>query len=138
MIVDSSADDAVAFAALADEDIERSIKPNFYQQYREIRKKNEDVLNRLRSIFVDYAFVDETIETLGVTNIFANLRCGAWYTDLRKAKTCTFKSIDGHNLNHQFSQSRLNTHFVVDTHHYIQKMNARKHTYAMRLHCMHL
>ena len=29
MIVDSSADDAVAFAALADEDIERSIKPNF-------------------------------------------------------------------------------------------------------------
>ena len=46
MIVDSSADDAVAFAALADEDIERSIKPNFYQQYREIRKKNEDVLNR--------------------------------------------------------------------------------------------
>ena len=69
MIVDSSADDAVAFAALADEDIERSIKPNFYQQYREIRKKNEDVLNRLRSIFVDYAFVEETIETLGVTNI---------------------------------------------------------------------
>ena len=114
MIVDSSADDAVAFAALADEDIERSIKPNFYQQYREIRKKNEDVLNRLRSIFVDYAFVEETIETLGVTNVFANLRCGAWYTDLRKAKTCTFKSIDGHNLNHQFSQSRLNTHVLLE------------------------
>ena len=63
---------------------------------------------------MDYAFVEETIETLGVTNVFANLRCGAWYTDLRKAKTCTFKSIDGHNLNHQFSQSRLNIHVLLE------------------------
>ena len=92
------------FALLADEDIERSIKPNFYQRCREIRKSNQDVLNRMRSVYVDHAFVQETIEKLGgeqtLPVVFANLRCGAWYTDLRKAKTCTFKSIDGHNLNH--------------------------------------
>ena len=106
------------FASLADEDIERSIKPNFYQRCREIRKSNQDVLNRMRSVYVDHAFVQETIEKLGgeqtLPVVFANLRCGAWYTDLRKAKTCTFKSIDGHNLNHQFSQSRLNTHVLLE------------------------
>ena len=105
------------FASLADEDIERSIKPNFYQRWREIRKSDQDVLNRMRSVYVDYAFVQQTVEKLrgsGRSVLFANLRCGAWYTDLRDAKTCTFKSIDGHNLNHQFSQSRLNSHVLFE------------------------
>lgn len=109
-----------------DAQIERLIKPTFYENHRAIRRRQEDLFNKLCSVFADYAFVEDMVKKINTSNsdcdcdcddcyrnVFANLRCGAWYANYRLSKTCVFKSIDGHNQNHQFSKQRLNIDVVL-------------------------
>ena len=47
--------------------------------------------------------------------LFANLRCGLWYTPFHPARVarCYFKSTDGHTGNYAFSSVRLNVHVAL-------------------------
>ncbi len=44
---------------------------------------------------------------------YANLRCGLWYVPSSAARTCYFKSTDGHAGNWSFSLIRLNLHVAL-------------------------
>ncbi|KAK0538857.1 tRNA A64-2'-O-ribosylphosphate transferase [Tilletia horrida] len=80
---------------------------------RELRKREKDLFNRLWSIKHDADFVSSVAERLQSFPVIANLRCGAWYADPRKAKgSCYFKSTDGHSGRWGFSLKRHNLDLV--------------------------
>jgi len=67
-----------------------------------------NMLNRLKSIYYDSIQVLEFEQKIPNSQIVANLRCGKWYCNDPKVKTCYFKSTDGHNDQWDFNSRRLN------------------------------
>jgi hypothetical protein len=90
-----------------------------HRLYRELKRGENCLLNRLKSISTDADFV------LGVCRseystlpVAANLRCGVWYVRPAAAGsssppiTSCFKSGDGHYGHWKFSVTRLNLHLL--------------------------
>ncbi|XP_058074168.1 uncharacterized protein C3F10.06c isoform X4 [Magnolia sinica] len=82
---------------------------SIYRASRSIKRKENSLYNALRSIYEDSIFVAEIAELWRELPLFANLRCGLWYSSCFDS-TCYFKSTDGHCNNWSFSTSRLNLH----------------------------
>jgi tRNA A64-2'-O-ribosylphosphate transferase len=76
---------------------------------RVIRREQHSLYNCLLSILDDSRFVDDVRRLYPGVPVFANLRCGLWYT-AGGHDTCYFKSTDGHFGNWSFSSTRLNLH----------------------------
>lgn len=52
-----------------------------YSFAKELRKGENDLKNRLKSILIDYQFLNKFLQSNPILNglpIIANLRCGAW------------------------------------------------------------
>ncbi|KAL5483189.1 RIT1 [Sanghuangporus weigelae] len=82
----------------------------------QIRKHLLDPYNRIHSIAEDIEFVQDVHEKYYSSYPFlANLRCGAWYCDPRKAGGITshFKSSDGHYNGWSFNLRRPNLHILA-------------------------
>jgi len=95
---------------------------------RAIKQRERRTYNHLRSIYEDSLFVHEMLQTLaggGASDsdpgdppaprlpLLANLRCGAWYSDMFDGD-CYFKSTDGHTNHWAFSMgSRLNANVLA-------------------------
>jgi tRNA A64-2'-O-ribosylphosphate transferase len=97
----------------------------FNKQLRAFERNSRSAINRLRSILEDarvaaasiHAFKEEA-DVRDDVPVFANLRCGLWYTGLvtndalRPAPTCYFKSTDGHYGKWAVSRTRINMHVI--------------------------
>ncbi|OCB91042.1 initiator tRNA phosphoribosyl transferase [Sanghuangporus baumii] len=82
----------------------------------QIRKHSLDPYNRLHSIAEDIEFVQDVHEKYYSSYpLLANLRCGTWYCDSRKAGGITshFKSSDGHYNGWSFNLRRPNLHILA-------------------------
>lgn len=86
-----------------------NIRPSLNRVLKELRRDELSLFNCVHSIAADAAFVREISALHEGLPIFANLRCGLWYTP-GIDYTCYFKSTDGHYGNWNFSATRLNWH----------------------------
>lgn len=86
-----------------------SLQPSMSAVLRDIRRQELSLFNCVASIIEDAAFVQQIAELWAGLPLFANLRCGLWYTPAPPG-TCYFKSTDGHSGNWSFSTTRLNLH----------------------------
>lgn len=75
------------------------------------RAEDASLLNRLKSIRHDAAFVDEVAQLHRRIPLIANLRAGLWY-HRSFSGTARFKSTDGHCGHWDLSLRRLNLHLV--------------------------
>ena len=85
---------------------------------RAVRTEQLSLLNRLRSIHDDHAFLASILPHYPAFPVLANLRCGSWYVPplpvpSPTASTCYFKSSDAHCLHWTFSPLRLNGHVAA-------------------------
>ena len=91
---------------------------NFKTACKDLRREESDLLNRLKSISIDFEWLEELLEfATDESNkkypIVANLRCGAWYYPPSKLHaTSHYKSTDGHYGTWAFSMSRLNLNII--------------------------
>ncbi|KAF9914406.1 hypothetical protein BX616_008375 [Lobosporangium transversale] len=81
----------------------------------EIRRDAKSLLNRLKSIQADAAFVSEIADLLPQFPLLANERCGTWYA--RPSRILKpgvyFKSTDGHAGVWDFNLRRYNPHLIT-------------------------
>ena len=83
-----------------------------HQLYRQVKRGENCMLNRLRSIERDTRFAERVCqESYTSLPIAANLKCGEWYVRA-PLLTCSFKSGDGHYGHWKFNLSRLNLHLL--------------------------
>lgn len=80
---------------------------NVNKVLRLLKRKEQGLFNCVCSILDDSAFVREIGQLHPSLPVYANLRCGLWYTP-STARTCYFKSTDGHTGQWSFSLVRLN------------------------------
>lgn len=57
------------------------------EAFKSIRTASLDIYNRLHSIDEDAAFVSDIADRFPSYPLFANQRCGAWYTDPARASS---------------------------------------------------
>ncbi|KAI7887348.1 initiator tRNA phosphoribosyl transferase [Lichtheimia hyalospora FSU 10163] len=86
----------------------------YHDGANQIRKDHKNILNRLRSIEEDAAFVKEIAALFPSLPLVANERCGSWYIDPteHKVHSVYFKSTDGHMGQWDFNMRRSNMHLV--------------------------
>ncbi|KAI9345608.1 tRNA A64-2'-O-ribosylphosphate transferase [Obelidium mucronatum] len=80
-----------------------------------LRKDAKALINRLRSIKLDAAFIDQIAARFPSLKVIPNERCGLWYIDPSKrshGQSVYFKSTDGHFGIWNFSLKRLNLHLL--------------------------
>lgn len=92
-----------------------------HRLYRELKRGENCLLNRLKSISTDADFVQGVCQSeYSTLPVAANLRCGVWYVRPAAAGagssslpiTSCFKSGDGHYGHWKFSVTRLNLHLL--------------------------
>ncbi|PVF93537.1 initiator tRNA phosphoribosyl transferase [Serendipita vermifera] len=85
---------------------------------KSIRGEATDIYNRIQSIHEDSQFVTTIAEQFPMYPMFANQRCGAWYTDSSRARSeyVYFKSTDGHFGQWTFNLRRANLHLLPIIH----------------------
>lgn len=86
--------------------------PSLNHIIKELKREENSLFNCLHSIVHDTSFVQQIEELYTELPIYANLRCGKWYTPGPHG-TCYFKSTDGHFGEWNFSATRLNLHLAV-------------------------
>ena len=82
---------------------------NVNKVLRHLKRKEQGLFSCVCSILEDSVFVREISQLYPALPVFANLRCGLWYTP-SKDRACYFKSTDGHTGQWSFSLVRLNLH----------------------------
>ena len=87
-------------------------QPSLTSVLREVKKLEHSSYNNILSIAKDAAFVTTVAQSLCAFQLFANIRCGRWYTR-NPSNECYFKSTDGHVGNWSFSTTRLNLHVAM-------------------------
>lgn len=87
---------------------------SYTQLRRDSRKEFRSLKNRLHSIILDNAFLEnEVIPFFEQFPVIPNERCGLWYCKpLSYSTTSYFKSTDGHMNQWDFSLRRLNLHLL--------------------------
>ncbi|GJJ70682.1 tRNA A64-2'-O-ribosylphosphate transferase [Entomortierella parvispora] len=80
----------------------------------DMRRDAKSLLNRLKSIQADAAFVSEMADLFPQFPILANERCGTWYVHPSKIHRpgVYFKSTDGHTGIWDFNLRRYNPHLI--------------------------
>lgn len=86
--------------------------PSLNQVIKELKREENSLYNCINSIVIDTAFVQQIAGIYPELPVFANLRCGRWYTPDPDG-TCYFKSTDGHFGEWNFSTTRLNLHLAL-------------------------
>ncbi|KAG0370813.1 tRNA A64-2'-O-ribosylphosphate transferase [Gamsiella multidivaricata] len=81
----------------------------------DMRRDAKSLLNRLKSIQADAAFVSETANLFPQFPVLANERCGTWYVHPLKIQKpgVYFKSTDGHTGSWDFNLRRYNPHLIA-------------------------
>ncbi|KAF8947136.1 hypothetical protein BGZ47_010154 [Haplosporangium gracile] len=81
----------------------------------DMRRDAKSLLNRLRSIQADAAFVSEISDLFPQFPVIANERCGTWYVHPSKIHKpgVYFKSTDGHTGIWDFNLRRYNPHLIT-------------------------
>ncbi|KAF9998627.1 hypothetical protein BGZ79_007709 [Entomortierella chlamydospora] len=81
----------------------------------DMRRDAKNLMNRLKSIKADAAFVSEISDLLPQFPVFANERCGTWYVHPSKIQKpgVYFKSTDGHTGRWDFNLRRYNPHLIT-------------------------
>ncbi|KAF9146547.1 hypothetical protein BGX30_013762 [Mortierella sp. GBA39] len=81
----------------------------------DMRRDAKSLLNRLRSIQADAAFVSEISDLFPQFPVIANERCGTWYVHPSKIHKpgVYFKSTDGHTGIWDFNLRRYNPHLIA-------------------------
>ncbi|KAF9360910.1 hypothetical protein BGX26_007113 [Mortierella sp. AD094] len=81
----------------------------------DMRRDAKNLMNRLKSIKADAAFVSEISDLLPQFPVFANERCGTWYVHPSKIQRpgVYFKSTDGHTGRWDFNLRRYNPHLIT-------------------------
>ncbi len=85
---------------------------NVNKVLRHLKRKEQSLFNCVCSVLEDSAFVREIAQLHAELPVFANLRCGLWYTPTDQ--TCYFKSTNGHTGQWSFSLVRLNLHLAEE------------------------
>ncbi|KAI8606262.1 tRNA A64-2'-O-ribosylphosphate transferase [Dissophora ornata] len=80
----------------------------------DMRRDAKNLMNRLKSIQADAAFVNEIADLYPHFPVFANERCGTWYVHPSKIQRpgVYFKSTDGHTGSWDFNLRRYNPHLI--------------------------
>lgn len=89
-----------------------SLVPSVNQVIKELKREENSLYNCISSIVADTAFVHQIAGLYPELPLYANLRCGRWYTPHPEG-TCYFKSTDGHYGEWSFSTIRLNWHLAL-------------------------
>ncbi|KAI1316232.1 hypothetical protein EDD11_010279 [Mortierella claussenii] len=81
----------------------------------DMRRDAKSLLNRLRSIQADSAFVLEIADLFPQFPLLANERCGTWYAHPARVQKpgVYFKSTDGHTGIWDFNLRRYNSHLIT-------------------------
>ncbi|KAF9109474.1 hypothetical protein BGX27_007572 [Mortierella sp. AM989] len=81
----------------------------------EMRRDAKNLMNRLKSIKADAAFVSEISDLMPQFPVLANERCGTWYVHPSKIHKpgVYFKSTDGHTGRWDFNLRRFNPHLIT-------------------------
>ena len=93
-------------------------QPSMTKILREVKRKEHSIQNMVASVVYDaQVFVGRVGRHYEGWPVLGNKRCGAWYVSpdmFPSAKTCYFKSTDGHVNKWSFSFARLNLHVALD------------------------
>ena len=89
-----------------------SFIPSLNRVVKDLKRQENSLHNCLNSIISDTSFVYQISGLYPRLPLFANLRCGRWYTPEPNG-TCYFKSTDGHFGEWSFSHTRLNWHIAL-------------------------
>ena len=113
---------------------------NVNKVLRHLKRKEQSIFNCMCSVLEDSAFVREISGLYPSLPVFANLRCGLWYTP-SSARTCYFKSTDGHTGQWSFSLVRLNLNLAEEAAQaggsIIVDATRRGKVFPVRSHCCH-
>ena len=102
---------AFAWSMISDPS-QKAFVPSLNRIVKELKQEENSLFNCINSIFVDATFVQQIAALHSDLPLYANLRCGRWYTP-HPDGTCYFKSTDGHFGEWSFSITRLNWHVAV-------------------------
>ena len=91
---------------------ETSFLPSLNKVIKELKREENSLFNCINSINLDTFFVQQIAGLYPQVPVYANLRCGRWYT-ADPDGTCYFKSTDGHFGEWNFSVTRLNWHLAL-------------------------
>lgn len=86
----------------------------FHKLVRQIKVYSDNIQFRLKSIQYDSYFIQKLKNEYCSLEMFANLRCGQWYSP-SFSDTCYFKSTDGHYDQWSFSTTRLNLNVLISS-----------------------
>ena len=91
---------------------QKEFLPSLNRITKELKREENSLYNCINSILIDTSFVQQIAALHPELPLYANLRCGRWYTPDPDG-TCYFKSTDGHFGEWSFSITRLNWHVAL-------------------------